>query len=124
MWPLFKLNIESSQDFSNKKMIYQCRGLPFVRTERLPKYMYLIVPEHRDDGRGDIPETAQLSLNGQSKMQFLTALFCIVFAILLVQGPVLACIKNRDGCQPDGSQGNCCSGFCYKESGWVAGYCK
>nr|P83652.1 RecName: Full=Antimicrobial peptide Alo-2 [Acrocinus longimanus] len=34
------------------------------------------------------------------------------------------CIANRNGCQPDGSQGNCCSGYCHKEPGWVAGYCR
>nr|P83651.1 RecName: Full=Antimicrobial peptide Alo-1 [Acrocinus longimanus] len=34
------------------------------------------------------------------------------------------CIKNGNGCQPDGSQGNCCSRYCHKEPGWVAGYCR
>ncbi|CAH0555128.1 unnamed protein product [Brassicogethes aeneus] len=62
MWPLIKLNVESSRDLGNKKMIYQCRGLPFVRTERLPKYMYLIVPKHRDDGRALLEDIKDLSL--------------------------------------------------------------
>ncbi|KAF6215524.1 hypothetical protein GE061_010279 [Apolygus lucorum] len=38
--------------------------------------------------------------------------------------PEIGCIANRDGCQPNGHQGVCCSGFCYKEPGWVTGYCR
>nr|QRV07324.1 Alo-2 [Conogethes punctiferalis] len=52
----------------------------------------------------------------------LVAVFLVAAMIMPTQ--VLACIKNRDGCQPDGSQGNCCSGNCHKEPGWVAGYCR
>ncbi|XP_051170841.1 antimicrobial peptide Alo-2-like [Leptopilina boulardi] len=49
-----------------------------------------------------------------------------LFAVILIIAPtsLAQCIRNRDGCQPDGSQGVCCSGFCYKEANWVAGYCK
>ncbi|CAH0564915.1 unnamed protein product [Brassicogethes aeneus] len=58
------------------------------------------------------------------KMQFLGMIFVVLFALMSFQSVVLACINNGDGCQPDGSQGNCCSGSCHKEPGWVAGYCK
>lgn len=47
-----------------------------------------------------------------------------VLAAFVLQEGVLACIKNGDGCQPDGSQGNCCSGMCHKEPGWSAGHCR
>ncbi|XP_043469551.1 antimicrobial peptide Alo-2-like [Leptopilina heterotoma] len=51
-------------------------------------------------------------------------LFVFIATILIMAPTTLAqCIANRNGCQPDGSQGRCCSGFCYKEPGWVAGYC-
>ncbi|KAF2884323.1 hypothetical protein ILUMI_21842 [Ignelater luminosus] len=57
-------------------------------------------------------------------MQFLTILLLVVFAVLALQDVVIACIANGNGCQPDGRQGNCCSGYCHKEPGWVAGYCR
>ncbi|XP_043469555.1 antimicrobial peptide Alo-2-like [Leptopilina heterotoma] len=58
-------------------------------------------------------------------MMKLFGLFMLIAAILIMAPTSWAqCIRNRDGCQPDGRQGNCCSGFCYKEPGWVAGYCR
>ncbi|XP_015517007.2 uncharacterized protein LOC107222248 [Neodiprion lecontei] len=58
-----------------------------------------------------------------SMRKILMSLF-VVAVILAFIGTADACIRNRDGCQPDGSQGNCCSGYCHKEPGWVAGYCR
>ncbi|XP_018321119.1 antimicrobial peptide 1-like isoform X2 [Agrilus planipennis] len=58
------------------------------------------------------------------KMKFFNVFFIVIIAILGLQQSVMACIRDRDGCQPDGRQGNCCSGYCHKQPGWVAGYCK
>lgn len=57
-------------------------------------------------------------------MKFLGLILFIVVAIMALQDVAIAqCIADRNGCQPDGSQGNCCSGFCLKLPNWVAGYC-
>ncbi|CAH0564916.1 unnamed protein product [Brassicogethes aeneus] len=66
----------------------------------------------------------QLIYTPPFKMQFLGMIFVVLFALISFQSVVLACINNGDGCQPDGRQGNCCSGYCHKEPGWAAGYCR
>ncbi|KAJ8921366.1 hypothetical protein NQ315_002981 [Exocentrus adspersus] len=58
------------------------------------------------------------------KMKFFNIFFIVVFALVALQQTAYACIGDRNGCQPDGRQGNCCSGYCHKQPGWVAGYCK
>ncbi|KAJ8921364.1 hypothetical protein NQ315_002979, partial [Exocentrus adspersus] len=69
-------------------------------------------------------ETANFNDSKKFNMKFFSLFFIVVFALVALQQTVSACIADRNGCQPDGRQGNCCSGFCHKEPGWVAGYCK
>ncbi|KAJ8921355.1 hypothetical protein NQ315_002970 [Exocentrus adspersus] len=55
------------------------------------------------------------------KMKFFNVFFIVIFALVALQQTAYACIADRNGCQPDGRQGNCCSGYCHKQPGWVAG---
>lgn len=58
----------------------------------------------------------------KSTLIVIIALF--VIAAFALQDGVLACLNNGDTCQPDGSLGNCCSNFCYKQEGWALGDCR
>ncbi|XP_043473104.1 antimicrobial peptide Alo-3-like [Leptopilina heterotoma] len=52
-------------------------------------------------------------------------LFVLLATVFMFLAPAVNAQCEPDGvsCQPDGST-NCCSGFCYKQVGWAAGYCR
>ncbi|KAL7287143.1 hypothetical protein TKK_0018760 [Trichogramma kaykai] len=62
---------------------------------------------------------------GFKSFSALLLLFVAAAVILVLQAPsAMACIGDGGHCQPDGSLGNCCSGFCYKQVGWAMGDCR
>ena len=52
------------------------------------------------------------------------SVFLIHFALPFAQSTSQGCLKNFELCQPDNSLGSCCSAYCYKQVGWVTGYCR
>nr|ABC40572.1 putative antimicrobial knottin protein Btk-4 [Bemisia tabaci] len=53
---------------------------------------------------------------------FVLAIITISMVFLQADG---VCISNWTKCKPDGSIGNCCSGYCFQEKpDWEYGICK
>ncbi|CAB0031014.1 unnamed protein product [Trichogramma brassicae] len=113
----------------------ECYGLHWQRRSLPTRWQYgqlllwkLLQTARMGYGRlqiNQLKEKATSTMAGFKSFSALLLLFVAAAVILVLQAPsAFACIGNGANCQPDGSLGNCCSGFCYKQVGWAMGDCR